>query len=247
MMEKTWENDIKGFIFDFGGTIDTAGCHWGKFLWHEYQRQGVPVTEQQFRDAYVYAERRLGNNPIIQPSFTLEKTLDVKIRIELEYLCMNGDWDADEREFNQKHQAILENVYHDVQQIVEHGKMVLQQLHEKYRMVLVTNFYGNMPQVLREFELHHLFEQVIESAVVKLRKPNPRIFALGVEALSLQPQEIMVVGDSFYKDIEPAKKIGCRTAWFKGEGWDDKVYDEHIPDLIINDLEQLLQLESDET
>lgn len=24
-------------LFDFGGTLDTAGCHWGKFLWYAYK------------------------------------------------------------------------------------------------------------------------------------------------------------------------------------------------------------------
>ena len=42
---------IKGYLFDFGGTLDTAGCHWGQMLWHAYQRQQVPVTEEQFREA----------------------------------------------------------------------------------------------------------------------------------------------------------------------------------------------------
>ena len=45
---------IKGFIFDYGGTLDTRGNHWGKVLWHGYERTGVPVGEQDFRDAYVY-------------------------------------------------------------------------------------------------------------------------------------------------------------------------------------------------
>ena len=47
---------IKALIFDYGGTLDTAGCHWGKVLWHAYQRMNVPVSEDAFREAYVYAE-----------------------------------------------------------------------------------------------------------------------------------------------------------------------------------------------
>lgn len=89
---------IKGYIFDYGATLDTAGCHWGQMLRHAYQRQQVPVTEQQFRDAYVYGERTLGNSPIIQPDYTFYKTLQVKIRLEMEqalYIrrmgCRRGD------------------------------------------------------------------------------------------------------------------------------------------------------------
>ena len=35
----------KGYIFDYGGTLDTGGNHWGKVIWHAYQYLGVPVGE----------------------------------------------------------------------------------------------------------------------------------------------------------------------------------------------------------
>ena len=57
---------------------------------------------------------------------------------------------------------------------------------------------------------------------------------------TLHSNEVLVVGDSFYKDILPAQKAGCRTAWFKGEGWTDETYDETIPDMVITDLSDLL-------
>lgn len=63
----------KGYIFDYGGTLDTAGRHWGKVLWHAYSRHNIPVTEEQFREAYVHAERTLGSHPIIQPEYTFHK------------------------------------------------------------------------------------------------------------------------------------------------------------------------------
>ena len=107
-------------------------------------------------------------------------------------------------------------------------------------MVLVSNFYGNIHEVLHEFRLDEFFEEVIESAVVGIRKPDCRIFELGVKALGLKPEEVTVVGDSFYKDIEPAIKAGCKTIWFKGEGWTSQTYDESVPDQVITDLSQIL-------
>ena len=65
----------KGYIFDYGGTLDTGGQHWGMLLWHAFERHQVPVSESQFRDAYVYAERTLGKNKIIQPTDTFLQTL----------------------------------------------------------------------------------------------------------------------------------------------------------------------------
>lgn len=231
---------IKGYIFDFGGTLDTAGCHWGQMLWHAYQRQQIPVSEEKFREAYVYAERTLGRTPIIQSDYSFHKTLEVKIRIEMEYLCTSGAWQADEAEFTRGHKAVLEDVYSKVVEVTSHSREVLSQLAASYPMVLVSNFYGNISHVLEEFHLAEFFKDIVESAVVGVRKPDHRIFLLGVEALGLKPEECIVVGDSFYKDIEPAKKAGCQAVWFKGEGWTEQQYDETLPDKIITDLNQLL-------
>ena len=275
-------DNLKGIIFDYGGTLDTCGQHWGKKLWHAYERQHVPVSEQQFRDAYVYGERTLGRNPIIKPDYTFHRTLATKIRLEMEHLCTHGAWDASEEEFKQKHQAVLEDVYAEVVATTAHSAEVLTQLSERFPMVLVSNFYGNIECVLQEFGLRKFFPRIVESAVVGIRKPDPRIFELGVEELAkgvqgvkgvkgvqgvqgvqevqgewhttplppregqgggsfpLTPNEVLVVGDSFYKDILPAQKAGCHVAWFKGEGWTDETYDETVPDMVITDLADLL-------
>ena len=135
---------------------------------------------------------------------------------------------------------LLDDLYGEVCATVAHSREVLLRLRKDHPMVLVSNFYGNINVVLREFELDTLFDSVVESAVVGIRKPDYRIFKLGVEALGLPASEVTVVGDSFYKDILPAKKAGCRTIWFKGEGWTDETYDETVPDQVITDLAQLL-------
>ena len=81
---------IEGYIFDYGGTIDTAGCHWGIKIWHTYQQLKLPITEQQYRKAYVYAEQTLGKTPIIQPNFTFRRTLEEKIKLQFQYLQRQG-------------------------------------------------------------------------------------------------------------------------------------------------------------
>lgn len=217
----------RAYIFDYGGTLDTGGRHWSRVLWKAWQQAGVPVSEEQFREAYVFAERMLGSHPIVKPDYTFRQTLSEKLRIEL---AQAG--------FEAYHDTVLEMVYEQTLRHVTHSREVLQQL--QLPMVLVSNFYGNMPTVLREFRLDHLFRQVIESAVVGIRKPDPRIFMLGVEALGLLPEQVAVVGDSMEKDILPARQAGCRTVWLRGEQWTNAPVDESLPDLIITDLKELL-------
>lgn len=230
---------LKGYIFDYGGTLDTGGNHWGKVIWHAYQRQHVPVTEQQFREAYVHGERTLGKNPIIKPDFTFRMTLEHKVRIQMDFLKNQGcEFDTEA-----KSQVVVSDLYQHTCEEVAHSREVLLRLKEKYPMVLVSNFYGNIATVLNEFALDGIFLQIIESAVVGVRKPDPRIFTLGVEALGLPAAEVMVVGDSIDKDIIPATKAGCQTAWFKGEGWTDDSVDESVAGKVITDLTELLSNE----
>ena len=108
-------------------------------------------------------------------------------------------------------------------------------------LVLVSNFYGNIHTVLGEFGLDGLFAGVVESAVVGVRKPDPQIFSLGVKALGMGPGEVTVVGDSYAKDIVPAKAAGCHTVWMRGEGWtDDEAADTSAADFTIHRLAELL-------
>lgn len=229
---------MKAYIFDYGGTLDTRGNHWGRVIWHAYERVAIPVSWEQYREAYVYAERTLGRNPIVTPTWTFKKLLDVKLRLQMEYLFTKGYWTADKKLFTTTQLSLLDDLYTQVREVTAESRQVLEQINMP--MVLVSNFYGNINVVLQEFRMAHLFQKVIESAVVGIRKPDARIFALGIEALQLKPEEVTVVGDSISKDIVPARSLGCHTVWFKGESWDDKVEDETIPDRIITHLQQLL-------
>jgi putative hydrolase of the HAD superfamily len=218
----------KGYIFDYGGTLDTGGRHWGKVIWHAYEQQQIPVSEGAFREAYVYAERTLGKNPIIQSDDTFRRTLEEKIRLQLAYLKQTY------------RSSLTDSLYEATVAETAKSREVLQRLGAQYPMVLVSNFYGNMTTVLKEFGFDGLFQAIIESAVVGVRKPDPKLFSLGVEALGMKPEEVAVVGDSMDKDIIPAQKAGCQTIWFKGEGWTDDAVDESIADQIITELSELI-------
>jgi HAD superfamily hydrolase (TIGR01509 family) len=238
----TATEQVRGYIFDYGATLDTGGNHWGQVLWHCYSHHDVPVTEEQFRESYVYAERTLGSHPIIQSDYTFRKTLDTKIGIELDFLCEKGYLNADSAQVNAFHQALLNDLYAQTEGHTSHSKQTLLALSKSYPLALVSNFYGNINVILKEFGLDRLFVNVTESAVVGIRKPDERIFGLGVRALSLRPEEVVVVGDSFDKDILPAKKIGCKTVWFKGETWKSEHHDESVPDAVITDINQLMDM-----
>ena len=237
MLRKTMVNAL---IFDFGGTLDTHGDHWSKVIWRACLRNGILKESQatSFREAYVFAERSLGKGHIIRPNYTFKLTLDVKLRLQLEYLITQGVLDITEKKvFQDLHTQLHQELYEEVWQKIRESRDVLIPLVSHYPTALVSNFYGNMPMVLREFQLDIFFLHVVESAAVGIRKPDPALFRLAIERLNVPPQEILVVGDSMKNDILPAKQCGCRTCWLKGEGWD--AVTDNVAEYTITDIHQL--------
>lgn len=232
-------DNIKGIIFDYGGTIDSRGVHWSEVIWDGYQAAGVPVDKPTFREAYVFAERELARTRHILPHHTFADLLLIKMRIELQWLADQSHLPADAAELWAK--PVADYCYDAAKNSIADARPVLDALYERYPMVLVSNFYGNVESVLEDFDLRRYFRSIIESAVVGVRKPDPQIFRLGVDALGLRPEEVLVVGDSYKKDIVPAESLGCHVAWLKGKGWTADE-DAQMHPSIIASLSELLTL-----
>ena len=206
---------IKGIIFDYGGTLDSRGVHWSEVLWQGYQEAQVPIDKEIFRKAYVEGERALACERIILPQDNFRTLLYKKAAIEIGYLPLQAGESMRDTWANQ----IADYCDDAARTCIDEARPMLERLHEHYPMMLVSNFYGNIDEVLRDYGIRHLFKGIIESAVVGIRKPNPTLFRLGIDALELEPEEVMVVGDSLRKDIEPAESLGCHVLWLKGKGW----------------------------
>lgn len=209
--------DIKGIIFDYGGTLDTGGDHWSHVIRDGWNKAGVAADDALFREAYVYGEQELERTMHILPHHNFSDVLYIKMQIELGYLAQNGHFPP--AMIEEKAREIADYCYNVAKENVAKSKEVLDELSKKYPLVLVSNFYGNIETVLADFGILECFKKVIESAKVGVRKPDSAIFELGVKALGLKPEEVLVVGDSVKNDINPAKKIGCQTVLLEGKGW----------------------------
>ena len=232
------KESIKGIIFDYGGTLDTNSVHWSEVLWDAYVKENIPVSKQQFRDCYVFAERELAKNPLIKPEHNFLDLLRIKTDIETKYLVENKYWKTLEISRRASHEHVALRCYQHVIGVMKVSREVVKTLAAKYPLVLVSNFYGNIHTILKDFDID-CFQEVIESSVVGVRKPDPKIFQLGIDALGLLPENTVVVGDSFSKDIVPASSLGCQTIWMKGKGWGDETIDESVPSLILTDIKSV--------
>jgi epoxide hydrolase-like predicted phosphatase len=78
----------------------------------------------------------------------------------------------------------------------------------RIRTGLISNSWGvdRYPQALMD----ELFDGVVISGVVGIRKPAPEIYAMGAQAVGLAPDECVFVDDLGF-NLKPAKELGMAT------------------------------------
>lgn len=196
-------SEITTLIFDYGGTIDTPGVHWYDVIEGAYRAEGIDFGEpERLREAYVAAERLLALPGAVDPADDFLTLLRKKFALQTEILGIE-DSDGGER-LAQRCDAVA-------RANTAEARDALRLLAQRYRLALVSNFYGNLRSTLRAYGLEGIFCLVIDSAEAGVRKPDPAIFGLALERLGVRPEEILVIGDSVKNDIEPPRALGCRT------------------------------------
>lgn len=210
--------DIQALLFDFGGTIDTGGLHWLHVLYPLWEQRLPGLDPGLYRQAFARGERRLAMEKIILPTDNFLHLLEKKLSIQAAFLqenavaCTIGD-----------QQAVARRAYQQARDHCTQHRLIIERLQQKYRIAMVSNFYGNLQTVLRDFGIMDLFETLTESAVAGVKKPDPQIWQLGCDSLSLAAENCVAIGDSLTKDMQPATHIGCQGIWLQGRGWEDEL------------------------
>jgi len=88
----------------------------------------------------------------------------------------------------------------------------IRRCHERLRTGLITN---NMSPMNRSTDApfpfwHDLFDVIIESSIVGVRKPDQRIYEIACEELGVQPDEIVFL-DDLGVNLKPAALMGMTT------------------------------------
>jgi len=221
---------VKAILFDFGGTIDTNGVHWSEMFWGYYGRNHLRVGKAEFGKAFTASDEMLAAEPDIA-RLDFRTMLQRQFRFQFELLGLSGAGTLAATAADQCHADVLA--------IAARARTLLEAFGAAYRLGLVSNFYGNLEQVCGDLSIAELFEVKVDSAVEGVRKPDPAIFSLALERLGLPGEQAYVVGDSYERDIVPAKLLGCRTIWLKGRSWTAPPKDTGAADYSITSLEAM--------
>lgn len=227
-------NKNKCIIFDFGGTLDTNGIHWSIMFFNEFERLGIESNFKKFSKSFMKSDKYLME---ICPGIK-----DYKSLLREQIFFMINDLTT----FNSCDNAILTNdimneIWNDVSSCLINSVNLLRHLKNKYDIGLVSNFYGNLQAICNNLCISDYFNVIVDSRNAGIEKPHPGIFSIALKKLSALPENTLVVGDSYERDIVPSKILGCKTVWLNNKSW-KKQSTSYNTDYIIRDINELYKI-----
>ncbi len=199
---------IKGIFFDLHGTllvptdIEAAWDDWLTTFHSCMEECGLKMSSEEFREQI----GDLFDRPMTEPEDDEMSVFERRIKdlgerlgleIDLEYLSQMVD------------QVI--GVWHGYFFLDPEARAVLEYLKPRFSIALITN-WDHAPWIYRllsEHEIDGYFDSVLVSDEVGASKPDPRIFRAALEETSLEPYEVVHVGDS-QEDVKGAMAAGIQ-------------------------------------
>jgi putative hydrolase of the HAD superfamily len=183
---------IRAVLFDFGGVISSSPFE--AFAHLEAQR-GLPADFIRTVNA---------TNPDTNAWAKLE-------RGEVDLETFGSLWSDEAVALGHKldGRLVLERLAGEIRpQIVD----AIRACRTKYKTACLTNNFTRAEAILSEevAAVYSLFDAILESRVLGVRKPDPRFYELACEALDVEPDECVFL-DDLGVNLKPARALGMHT------------------------------------
>lgn len=90
------------------------------------------------------------------------------------------------------------------------------------RLAICSNWDWDLAEAVEEAGLTDTVDVVVSSAWAGARKPHPRIFEHTLAKLSIEPEAVVFVGDTWGPDVIGPRAFGMRSVYLRREGhWPD--------------------------
>jgi putative hydrolase of the HAD superfamily len=218
---------IKALLFDFGGTLAFLDY---ELLAREFSRDGRKLDALALEHAE-YAGRAAIDRYLMGGASDVNKA----------YTELFGAWmraagipEEELRECGQRFGAIHREA--TLWRVVRPGILdALERLKSAgLKLAIVSNAEGQVEGDARRFGLAPFFDSIIDSHVVGVAKPDPRIFHIALERLGVGADEVRFAGDIFSIDIVGARAAGIEAALIDQHGrydWVEHAKITHIREL----------------
>ena len=131
---------------------------------------------------------------------------------------------------------------HSDVQFLPGAREAVESLGAAYPLALVTNGAPRMQATkLEALGLGDAFATVVHGGHDAPAKPSPEPFHLALEAVAVEPDRAVHVGNSRAADVAGAKAAGLHAAWLEGGDVDDPSGPLPEPDYVLGSLHELCE------
>lgn len=196
--------DLKAVLFDAGNTLIWLDH---PFIVEALREHGVKTTPERLMEAE-YASK------LLMDELARGGKTDERAKAMVYFAEMFRQAGAPESAFPALAQRMFarhaeKNLWGSVR---ERTADTLEELRRRgYRLGVISNADGRVEALLQSVGLRPHFELVIDSGVVGIDKPDPRIFQLAAERMGVQPSEALYVGDIYEIDVQGARAAGMQA------------------------------------
>lgn len=197
-------------LLDFGGTLDADGVTWKERVFRLYRHEGVVVAPEEFDRLFYRADDALVG--AIPSTLSLRETVGRLVDAVAGGMTLRDEALTD---------RVATRFVEDALTHMRKNGPLLARLARRYRLGIVSNFYGNLTRVCEDAGIRPFFGVIVDSTRVGCRKPEPGIFRHALDELGVRPADATFVGDSRARDMAGARAVGMAHIWLAGEAAPD--------------------------
>jgi putative hydrolase of the HAD superfamily len=191
-------------LFDAGGTLVHLDY---RFLQRELRQAGIRVSQRAVRRAEYAARAAIDQRVLGSVQESDETRRRPYFAVLLAALAVEADTAARLVErFETAHRQ--DNLW---RVMLPSTPRVLAQLRQRgLTLGVVSNADGRIATILQQRGIAQFFDVVIDSHLVGVEKPDPRIFQLALAQAGARSEQTLFVGDIYGIDVVGAERAGIR-------------------------------------
>ncbi len=184
---------ISAILFDFGGVINNMRWDVARDIEDEYGLERNALLKSLYgNDEWLDVEE--GRGDIVQWAVNSHKQLEEVAGKKLPPL----------------HQKWRDS-WHPIDENIE----IIKGLKPQYKVSILSNADLNLEERIKEtMNIHHLFDDIISSAVDGVTKPKHEIFHLAAKRLDMPLEECLFIDDA-ERNVDAAREVGMKAVHFR--------------------------------
>ena len=205
-MKSKKRKKLKALLFDFGGTLAFLDF---ELLAREFSRDGRKLDALALEHAE-YAGRAAIDQHLISEGNSQATSAAYELFFR-GWMKAAGIPEEEFRECAAKFSAIHREA--TLWRVVRPGTFEALEAFKSagYRLAIVSNAEGQVEADVKRFGLAPFFDVIIDSHIVGVAKPDPRIFQVALERMGVAPDEVRFAGDIYSIDVEGARAAGIEA------------------------------------